>query len=66
MSAESQKRTPSTHVRVYPEKKERAKEISRQLAAKTKKDVYYTYLIDEVLEKGFAKLERQLGISNSK
>lgn len=51
-----------THVRVSIRNRERAKEVARQMAAKEKQDVHYTYLIDEILDKGLAKEEHKLGI----
>jgi ABC-type lipoprotein release transport system permease subunit len=51
-----------THVRVSVKNRERAKEIARQKAAKQKEDVHYTYLVDEILDKGLSAEERKLGI----
>lgn len=62
MSAETQKTQDFTHVRVSEEKRDRAKEVARKMAAKLSKDVHYTYLIDEILEEGLKKRERSLGI----
>lgn len=63
MAAEKAKAQSFTHVRVSRENKERAKEVSRRMAAKESRDVYYTYLIDEILEEGLTKRERKLGIA---
>lgn len=52
-----------THVRVSVKNRERAKEISRQMAAKESRDVHYTYLIDEILDRGLETEERKLGIT---
>jgi hypothetical protein len=51
-----------THVRVSVQNRERAKEVARQKAAKEKRDVHYTYLIDEILDRGLSKEEKALGI----
>lgn len=63
MATKEQKTQDFTHVRVSTEKRERAKEIARKQAALESRDVHYTYLIDEVLEEGFAKRENELGIN---
>lgn len=62
MAVEKQKTQDFTHVRVSIRNRERAKEVARQKAAKEKQDVHYTYLIDEILDKGLAKEEHKLGI----
>jgi hypothetical protein len=51
-----------THVRVSVKNRERAKEVARQKAAKQKQDVHYTYLVDEILDKGLSSEEKKLGI----
>lgn len=51
-----------THVRCRVTNRDRAKEVARQLAAKRSTDVPYTFLIDDILNKGLRKYERQLGI----
>lgn len=63
MAIEKAKTQDFTHVRVSVKNRERAKEVSRKLAAKQSRDVHYTYLIDEILDKGLAKEEQKLGIS---
>lgn len=62
MAEQKTKTQDFTHVRVSVENRERAKEVARKLAAKESRDVYYTYLIDEILDKGLAKEETKLGI----
>lgn len=62
MAIEKAKTQDFTHVRVSRRNKERAKEVSRKLAAKESRDVYYTFLIDEILDKGLTKEEHKLGI----
>lgn len=62
MAEERAKTQSFTHVRVSVENRERAKEVSRKMAAKESRDVHYTYLIDEILEEGLAKREKKLGI----
>ena len=52
-----------THVRVSVKNRERAKEVARQKAAKEKQDVHYTYLVDDILDKGLTVEERKLGIA---
>lgn len=62
--AEGKTKTQSfTHVRVSVRNRERAKEVARQMAAKEKHDVHYTYLVDEILDKGLKRRERKLGIN---
>ena len=63
MAAEKAKTQDFTHVRVSVKNRERAKEVSRQLAAKESRDVHYTYLIDGILDKGLAEEEHKLGIA---
>ena len=62
MAAEKAKTQDFTNVRVSVKNRERAKEVSRKLAAKESRDVHYTYLIDEILDRGLAKEETKLGI----
>lgn len=62
MVTEKTKREETTHVRVYTEKRERAKEISRQISAKERRDVPYSEIIDTALEVYFRRHERRLGI----
>lgn len=62
MAEQKAKTQDFTHVRVSVKNRERAKEVSRKLAAKESRDVHYTYLIDEILDRGLAKAETKLGI----
>lgn len=62
MAAEKAKTQEFTHVRVSVKNRERAKEVSRKLAARESRDVHYTYLIDDILDKGLRKEETKLGI----
>lgn len=62
MAREKEKTQDFTHVRVSIKNRERAKEVARQLAARKKEDVHYTYLIDEILNEGLTKKEKFLGI----
>jgi hypothetical protein len=62
MATEKAKTQDFTHVRVSVKNRERAKEVSRKLAAKESRDVPYTYLIDEILDEGLKNKERKLGI----
>lgn len=62
MAVEKAKTQEFTHVRVSVENRERAKEVARKLAAKESRDVHYTYLIDEILDKGLEKEEKKLGL----
>ncbi len=62
MATEKQKTIHMTHVRVSYDNRDRAKEISRQMAAREKRDMPYTYILDEILNEGLAKRERKLGI----
>lgn len=62
MNAENQGSKKSTHVRVYPDKKERVEEIVRTLAFREKRTVYEIDILNEILERGLPKYERKLGI----
>jgi hypothetical protein len=62
MAKERAKTQDFTHVRVSVKNRERAKEVARQKAAKQKEDVHYTYLVDEILDKGLTVEEKKLGI----
>jgi hypothetical protein len=62
MATDKAKTQDFTHVRVSVKNRERAKEVSRKLAAKESRDVHYTYLIDEILDEGLKNKERKLGI----
>lgn len=63
MATEKQKTEDMTHVRVSRKNRDRAKELSRQLAARENRDVHYTYLLDEIINEGLLKRERKLKIA---
>ena len=62
MSHKRAKTQDFTHVRVSVKNRDRAKEVARQKAAKQKQDVHYTYLVDEILDRGLSAEEKKLGI----
>lgn len=63
MATEAQTEGVFTHVRVLMEKKDRAKEVALQEAAKKKRTApHYGDVIDEILEEGLTKREKKLGI----
>lgn len=51
-----------THVRVLVKNRERAKEVSRRIAASESRTVAYSNLVDEILAEGLLERERKLGI----
>jgi hypothetical protein len=51
-----------THVRVRVKNRERAKEVSRQIAAQESRTVAYSNLVDEILDEGLTKREKKLGL----
>lgn len=63
MTEKKAKTQSFTHVRVSRKNRDRAKEVARQRAAREKQDVHYTYLIDDILDRGLAKEERKLGLA---
>lgn len=62
MAEKKAKTQDFTHVRVSVENRERAKEVARKMAARESRDVHYTYLIDEILDRGLSREETKLGI----
>jgi hypothetical protein len=62
MAKQKQKTEALTHVRVSEEKRDRAERLSRQLSAIEDRKVTITSVINEALEDGLRKRERQLGL----
>lgn len=53
----------TTHVRVSVKQRDRAAKVARLLSAREDRDVYYSVLLGEIIDKGLAKHERELGIA---
>jgi hypothetical protein len=62
MTTEQANRVNSDPVRIKRDKKQRAARVARMQAAKEDRRVSAASVIDEILESGLAKKEKQFGI----
>jgi hypothetical protein len=60
--ADNTKMKDSASVRIYKETAERVKKVRRKLEAVEDRDLSEVRLIDEILNEGLTKREKQLGI----
>jgi hypothetical protein len=62
MTTDEAKTKDSAAVRIYKDKKPRLEKVRRQLSAAEDRDLSEIALLDEILEEGLTKRERELGI----